>query len=54
MDAFEKMTYDRLVEKTQEAFLLAVELYNRPTIKYHVEGCAYFLCNAWEPCLRRI
>ena len=52
MDAFEKMTYDRLVEKTQEAFLLAVELYNRPTIKYHVEGCAYFLCNAWELMLK--
>ena len=54
MDAFEKMTYDRLVEKTQEAFLLAVELYNRPTIKYHVEGCAISFATRGSSCLRRI
>ena len=52
MDAIEMGTYDRLVEKSQEAFLLAVELYNRPTIKYHVEGCSFFLCNAWELMLK--
>lgn len=45
-------TYERLLEKCQEAFLLAIELYNRPTIKYHVEGCAFFLCNAWELMLK--
>lgn len=52
MDASEQRTYNRLVDKSQEAFLLAVELYNRPTIKYHVEGCAFFLCNAWELMLK--
>lgn len=52
MGDLESKTYERLVEKSQEAFLLAVELYNRPTIKYHVEGCAFFLCNAWELMLK--
>lgn len=48
----EQRTIDRLKEKSQEAFLLAVELYNRPTIRYRVEGCAFFLCNAWELLLK--
>ena len=47
-----KRTIQRLLEKSQEAFLIAIELYNRPTIKYHVEGCSFFLCNAWELMLK--
>lgn len=43
---------ERLIEKSQEAFLLAIELYNRPTIRYHAEGCCFFLCNAWELMLK--
>lgn len=45
-------TINSLLEKSQEAFILAIELYNRPTIKYHVEGCSFFLCNAWELLLK--
>ena len=52
MNELEGRTFGRLVDKSQEAFLLAVELYNRPTIKYHVEGCAFFLCNACELMLK--
>lgn len=52
LTGIEQSTVDRLLEKSQEAFLLAIELYNRPTIKYHVEGCAFFLCNAWELMLK--
>lgn len=52
MDESEKRTYDRLIDKSQEAFLLAIELYNRPTIRYHAEGCSFFLCNAWELMLK--
>lgn len=52
MDDKEKFTYDRLLDKSQEAFLLAIELYNRPTIRYHAEGCCFFLCNAWELMLK--
>lgn len=52
MNEIEQRTYDRLLDKSQEAFLLAIELYNRPTICYHAEGCAFFLCNAWELMLK--
>ena len=48
----EKTTVKRLCDKSQEAFILAIELYNRPTIQYRVEGCAFFLCNAWELLLK--
>lgn len=43
---------ERLLAKSQEAFILAIELFNRPTIRYRVEGCAFFLCNAWELMLK--
>lgn len=52
MNATESNTYDRLIQKSEEAFLLAIELYNRPSIRYHAEGCAFFLCNAWELMLK--
>ena len=52
MNEAESKTYDRLIQKSEEAFLLAIELYNRPSIRYHVEGCAFFLCNAWELMLK--
>lgn len=42
----------KLIEKSQEAFLLAIEIYNKPTIKYRVEGFAFFMCNAWELMLK--
>lgn len=48
----EESTCNRLLEKSQEAFILAIELFNRPTIQYRVEGCAFFLCNAWELMLK--
>lgn len=43
---------DQLLKKSQEAFILAVEIYNKPTIKYRVEGFAFFICNAWELMLK--
>lgn len=52
MKQAEQDTCTRLLEKSQEAFLLAIELYNRPTIRYHAEGCCFFLCNAWELMLK--
>lgn len=42
----------RLVEKSIEAFLLGLEVYNKPTIKYRIEGFSYFICNAWELMLK--
>lgn len=43
---------NKLVEKSQEAFIVAIELYNKPTIKYRVEGFSFFICNAWELLLK--
>lgn len=48
MDALEKKTVDQLLDKSREAFVLAIEVYNRPSIRYRVEGFAFFICNAWE------
>lgn len=42
----------RLVDKSIEAFTLALEIYNKPTIKYRVEGFSFFICNAWELMLK--
>ncbi len=43
---------DRMLDKASEAFVLAIELYNRPSIKYRVEGFSFFVCNAWELMLK--
>ncbi len=43
---------EQLINKSKEAFILAVEIYNKPTIKYRVEGFAFFICNAWELMLK--
>lgn len=43
---------NNIIEKSQEAFLLAIEIYNKPTIKYRVEGFNFFMCNAWELMLK--
>ena len=47
-----KNLLDRLINKSTEAFCMAIELYNKPTIKYRVEGFALFICNAWELMLK--
>ena len=41
-----------MINKSKEAFSLAIEIYNKPTIKYRVEGFAFFICNAWELMLK--
>lgn len=43
---------NKLITKSQEAFIVAIELYNKPTIKYRVEGFSFFICNAWELMLK--
>ena len=43
---------DRLLNKAKEAFVMAIELYNKPTIRYRVEGFSMFICNAWELMLK--
>lgn len=43
---------NKLLEKSKEAFTLAIEIYNKPTIKYRVEGFSFLICNAWELMLK--
>ena len=42
----------RLVDKSVEAFIMGLEIYNKPTIKYRIEGFSFFICNAWELMLK--
>jgi EC042_2821-lke REase/Protein of unknown function (DUF3644) len=42
----------QLLEKSQEAIILALETYNKPTIKYRIEGFCFFFSNAWELMLK--
>lgn len=44
--------YLRLKDKSIEALLVAIELYNKPTIKYRIEGFSFMICNAWELLLK--
>ena len=46
------MLKSKLIEKSKEAFILGIEIYNKPTIKYRVEGFSFFICNAWELMLK--
>lgn len=42
----------RLIDKSIEAFIMGIEIYNKPTIKYRAEGFSFFICNAWELMLK--
>lgn len=42
----------RLLDKSTEAFILGIEIYNKPTINYRIEGFSFFICNAWELMLK--
>lgn len=41
-----------LLDKSLESFILGLEIFNKPTIKYRVEGFSFFICNAWELMLK--
>lgn len=45
-------TVDRLIDKSKEAFIMAIEIYNKPSIRYRLEGFSFFICNAWELMLK--
>ncbi len=42
----------KLLEKSKEAFIMSIEIYNKPTIRYRVEGFSFFICNSWELMLK--
>lgn len=43
---------NKLMDKAKESFLMAIEVYNKPSIRYRVEGFSFFICNAWELMLK--
>lgn len=43
---------NKLVDKSIEAFIMALEIFNKPTLTYRVEGFSFFICNAWELMLK--
>ena len=43
---------DRLIDKSIEAYVLALETINRLTIEYRLEAFCYLFCNAWELLLK--
>ncbi len=45
-------TKRRLVEKSIEAYILALETINRLSVSYRIEAFAYLMCNAWELLLK--
>lgn len=48
----DKMLKNRLINKSIEAFIMGLEIYNKPTIRYRIEGFSFFICNAWELMLK--
>ena len=42
----------RLVDKSVDAYVLALETINRISIQYRMEAFCYLLCNAWELLLK--
>lgn len=45
---------NRLIDKSIEAFIMGLEIYNKPTIRYRIEGFSFFICNAWELMLKAV
>ena len=43
---------EALLKKSEEAYLMAIEIINKPTINYRTEGFCFFMCNAWELLLK--
>ena len=41
-----------LLNKSEEAYLMSIEIINKPTINYRIEGFCFFICNAWELLLK--
>ena len=35
-----------LLNKSEEAYLMSIEIINKPTINYRTEGFCFFICNA--------
>lgn len=36
----------KLIDKSKEAFIMSIEVYNKPSIKYRVEGFSFGFCKS--------
>ena len=41
-----------LLARCQEAFILALEIFNKPTIEYRIQSFSFLFCNSWELLLK--
>lgn len=48
----EEQFYEKLVERSLDAFTLALEVYNRPSMKNRVEAFTIMMVNVWELLLK--
>jgi len=48
----EKRLHDKLIERSLDGFILALEVYNRPSLKNRVEAFTIMMVNAWELLLK--
>lgn len=48
----EKRLHDKLIERSLDSFTLALEVYNRPSLKNRVEAFTIMMVNAWELLLK--
>lgn len=47
-----KQYVEALLNKAEEAYLMSMEIINKPTINYRTEGFCFFICNGWELLLK--
>lgn len=52
MNTGSNIEINRLIDKSIEAFILGLEIYNKPTLRYRIEGFSLFIINAWELMLK--
>lgn len=52
MEKQEDLIIHRLLSKSQDAFLFAIEIINKPTLKHRTENFVFNMCNAWELLLK--
>ena len=51
-DSYQSKYINALLNKSEEAYLMSIEIINKPTINYRTEGFCFFICNAWELLLK--
>lgn len=52
MEEQEKLIIKRLLAKSKDAFIFAIEIINKPTLKHRSENFTFNICNAWELLLK--